>query len=66
LYGPSLRHTIDLLGIDQAKDFLVRSHGMSRFRDGICMFIDDGLRRIILDESHTSNLSLHPSITKMY
>lgn len=39
---------------------------MLRFCDRICVPDDVDLKRMILEESHRSNLSIHPRATKMY
>ena len=60
---------VDLLvGIGQTKneDFKLDAQGVLRFRDRICIPDDMDLKRMILEESHRSNLSIHPGTTKMY
>src|ERR1044072_4552093 len=60
---------VDLLvGIGQAEneDFKLDTKGVLRFRDRICIPDDVDLKRMILEESNRSNLSIHPRATKMY
>src|ERR1051325_7148683 len=60
---------VDLLvGIGQieSEDFKLDAQGVLRFRDRICIPDDVDLKRMILEESHRSNLSIHPGATKMY
>ena len=60
---------VDLLvGIGQTEneDFKLDAQGVLRFRDRICIPDDVDLKRMILEESHRSNLSIHPGATKMY
>ena len=59
---------VDLMvGNDQAEgsDFRVDEQGVLRFRDRICIPNDFELKRMILEESHRSSLSIHLG-AKMY
>ena len=47
-------------------DFKVDDQGVLRFRVRICIPDDEGLKKLILEESHKSSLSIHPGATKMY
>ena len=47
-------------------DFKVDEQGVLRFRGRICIPDNDELKRLILEESHRSSLSIHPGATKMY
>ena len=47
-------------------DFKVDDQGVLRFRGIICIPEDDELKKLILEESHRSSLSIHPRATKMY
>jgi len=47
-------------------DFKADDQGVLRFRGRICIPDDDELKRLILEESHKSSLSIHPGATKMY
>jgi len=47
-------------------DFKVDDQGVLRFRGRICIPDDEGLKKLILEESHKSSLSIHPGATKMY
>jgi len=37
-----------------------------RFRERICIPDNESLKKMILEESHKSSLSIHPGATKMY
>ena len=54
------------LGQSENEDFKLDAQGVLRFRDRICVPDDVDLKRMILEESHRSNLSIHPGATKMY
>ncbi|KEH41545.1 DNA/RNA polymerase superfamily protein, putative [Medicago truncatula] len=47
-------------------DFKVNDHGVLRFRGRICIPDDEGRKKMILEKSHRSSLSIHPGATKMY
>jgi len=47
-------------------DFKVDDQGVLRFRGRICIPDDDELKKLILEESHRSSLSIHLGATKMY
>jgi len=47
-------------------DFRVDDHGVLRFRGRICIPDDDEMKKMIVEESHRSSLSIHPGATKMY
>ena len=49
-----------------AGDFSISETGLLRFQGRICVPADDGIRREILDEAHTTPYSIHPGATKMY
>ena len=49
-----------------AKDYSISKIDLLRYKDQICVPMDMGIRREILDESHTTPYSLHPGTTKMY
>jgi hypothetical protein len=60
---------VDLMvGKNQAEDsdFKVDDQGVLRFRDRICIPDDIGMKKMILEESHRSNLSIHLGATQMY
>jgi len=44
----------------------VRSDGVLRLQDRICVPNVPELRKMILEECHRSNLSIHPGVTKIY
>jgi len=47
-------------------DFNVDDQRVLRFRNRICIPDNAEMKKMILDESHRSNLSIHPGTTKMY
>jgi len=47
-------------------DFKVDDQGVLRFRGRICILDNDEMKKMILEESHRSSLSIHPGATKMY
>ncbi|RHN60629.1 putative nucleotidyltransferase, Ribonuclease H [Medicago truncatula] len=47
-------------------DFKVDDQGFLRFRERVCISDNDDLKKLILEESHKSRLSIHPGATKMY
>jgi len=47
-------------------DFKVDDQGVLRFRARICIPDNDEMKKMILEESHISSLSIHPGATKMY
>ncbi|XP_058741055.1 uncharacterized protein LOC131613397 [Vicia villosa] len=57
-----------MVGIDQSEnnDFRLDAQGMLRFHNRICIPDDPEIKRMILEESHRSNLSIYPGATKMY
>ena len=66
LWDPQLCRVVLLMGTDKSKDFARDTRGLVRYRGRICVPDDDELKRLILDEGHKSNLSIHPGMTKMY
>ncbi|XP_050896958.1 uncharacterized protein LOC127103768 [Lathyrus oleraceus] len=54
------------LGQSENEDFKLDAQWVLRFRDRICVPDDVDLKRMILEESHRSYLSIHPGATKMY
>ena len=63
---PKLQRTIKSLGTEKAKDFLMGSDGVLRFRGRVCIPEDLELKGTILEEGHKSRFSMHPGMTKMY
>ena len=60
---------VDLLVVDnqtEDSDFKVDDQGVFRFQGRICIPDNDGMKKMILEESHRSSLSIHPGATKMY
>jgi len=66
LEDPSLKCSMDLLGIDQAKDFVMGEDEILRFKSRNCIPTNEELKRIILEEGQKSHFSLHPGMNKMY
>jgi len=60
---------VDLMvGHNQTEDsdFKVDNQRVLRFRNRICIPDDAKMKKMIMEESHRSNLSIHPGATKMY
>ena len=60
---------VDLMvGNHQTKDsdFKVDDQGVLRFLGRIYIRNNDEMKKMILEESHRSSLSIHPGATKMY
>src|ERR1044072_9078508 len=60
---------VDLMvGTDRPEndDFKLDAQGVLRFQDRICIPDDEAIKKVILKESHRSNLSIHSGATKMY
>ena len=57
-----------MVGIDQSEnnDFKLDAQGVLRFCNLICIPDDAEMKKVILEESHRSKLSIHPGATKMY
>jgi len=67
LEDPSLQKTRELLGTKNAKEFVMGSNGVLRFRDRVCVIDDAWLKRLlILEEGYKSYFSMHPSMTKRW
>ena len=66
LFDPKLQRTVELLGTEKAKDFMIRGDGVLRFRGRVCILEDLELKGMILEEGHKSRFSMHPGMTKMY
>jgi len=47
-------------------DFKVDDQGVLRFRGRVCIPDNDEMKKMILEESHRSSLSIHLGATKMY
>ncbi|RZB86561.1 Transposon Ty3-G Gag-Pol polyprotein [Glycine soja] len=63
---PFLRTQLEAIESGRDSSFNVGSDGVLRLRDRICVPNVPELRKIILEEGHRSNLSIHPGATKMY
>ena len=57
-----------MVGINQSEnnDFKLDAQGVLRFCKRNCILDDAEMKRVILEESHRSKLSIHPGATKMY
>src|ERR1044072_9061882 len=57
-----------MVGTDRPEndDFKLDVQDVLRFRDRICIPDDEAIKKVILEESHRINLSIHPGATKMY
>jgi len=53
-------------GEDKASEFRIDAQGTLWYQNRICVPEKEELRRLILDEAHTSAYSIHPGSTKMY
>lgn len=49
-----------------AKEVTIGADGVLRFQDRLCVPNVDGLRKMILEEAHSSRYSIHPGATNMY
>ena len=47
-------------------DFKVDEYGVLRFRGRVYVLDNPELKKLILEESHMSSLSIHPGATKVY
>jgi len=63
---PFLRTQLKAIELGRDSSFNVGSDGVLRLQDRICVPNVPKLRKMILEESHMSNLSIHPGATKMY
>jgi len=66
LSDPKLQKTVELLGTEKAKDFVISGDGVLRFRGRVCIPEDTEVKSMILEEGHKSRFSMHPDMTKMY
>lgn len=60
---------VDLLSLvnpHKESDFKVDEHRVLRFRGRVCVLDNFELKKMILEESHISSLSIHHGATKMY
>jgi len=63
---PFLRTQLEAIESGRESSFNVGSDGVLRLQDRICVPNVPKLRKMILEEGHRSNLSIHPGATKMY
>ena len=61
-----MRTQLEAIEIGRDSSFNVGSNGVLRLQDRICVPNVPELRKMILEEGHMSNLSIHPGATKMY
>jgi len=55
------------LGVEgKEPEFQLGTDGILRFKERVCVPHNSDLRRMILDETHKSKMSLHSGATKMY
>jgi len=66
LSDPKFQRTVEFLRTEKAKDFVVGSDGVLRFRGRVCISEDLEVKGMILEEGHKSRFSMHPGMTKMY
>jgi len=58
LSDPKLQRTVELLGTEKAKDFVIGSDGVLRFRGRVCIPKDLEVKGMILEEGHKSRFSM--------
>ncbi|RZB69283.1 Transposon Tf2-11 polyprotein [Glycine soja] len=63
---PFLRTKLEAIESERDSSFKVGLDGVLRLQDKICVPNVPELRKMILEEGHRSNLSIHPGATKMY
>ncbi|RZC08740.1 hypothetical protein D0Y65_015449 [Glycine soja] len=61
-----LRTQLEAIESGRDSSFIVGSDEVLRLQDRICVPNVPELRKMILEEGHRSNLSIHPGATKMY
>ena len=61
-----IQHIKTQVEVDKAPNFRVDKQEILWYRDRICVPKKEELRRIILEEAHSSVYSIHPGSTKMY
>jgi len=66
LSDPKLHKTVELLGTEKAKDFMIGGDGVLRFRGRVCIPKDLEVKGLILQKGHKSRFSMHLGMTKMY
>ncbi|RZC29489.1 Transposon Ty3-G Gag-Pol polyprotein [Glycine soja] len=63
---PFLRTQLEAIESGRDSSFNVGPDGVLRLQDRICVPNVPELRKMILEEGHRNNLSIHPGATKMY
>jgi len=66
LSDSKIQKTVNLLGSEKTKDFVMGVDGVLRFKNRVCIPENPKLKRIILEEGHKNRLSMHPGMSKMY
>ncbi|MCI28100.1 polynucleotidyl transferase ribonuclease H fold, partial [Trifolium medium] len=61
-----LMEKLELIGEGKEVDFGVDENGVLRYRGRVCVPDVPELKKMILEEGHRSELSIHPGVTKMY
>jgi len=64
--NPFLKTHLKAIALGKDNSFNVGSDGVLRLQDRICVANVPGLWKMILEEGHRSNLSIHLGATKMY
>jgi len=64
--NPFLRTKLEAIELGRDSSFNVGSNGVLRLQDRTCVPNVPELRKMILEEGHRSNLSIHPGAPKMY
>ncbi|XP_062103695.1 uncharacterized protein LOC133814796 [Humulus lupulus] len=64
--NPQLVKNWEDVFVEVAKDFTILKMDMLRYKDQICVSMDAGIKREIMDESHTTPYSLHSVTRKIY
>ena len=57
---------LSFVGQNGDEDFTVDENGVLKFQNKVCILDMSDFKRMILEESHISSLSIHPGATKMY
>ncbi|XP_070032563.1 uncharacterized protein [Nicotiana tomentosiformis] len=63
---PHLLVLKDTVQRGSARKVVIRDDGFMQLQGRICVSNIDGLRKLILEEAHSSRNSIHPHVTKMY
>jgi len=66
LEDSSQKNTMELLGTNQARNFVMGEDGILRFKGRTCIPANEELKRMILKEGHKDHFNLLPIMNKMY